>query len=407
MRSIGPFALPGLRRWWVAHPRITDVVLAVALLGLSATIAFFEGRDGRPGPGPGRGPGIGRDVGLDTLTALLLAVAAGALVLRRDRPVVGWGVGVLAAGGVVLHGAEPRSVLLVSLVSLYTVGVLASLRTTLLATLATTAVYGITITVVDGIFGERTVTVLALLAAAAAVGVAVRAQRLAVVAAEARARQAERTREEEADRRVTDERLRIARELHDVLAHHISVINVQAGVARHLLDADPEQARTAMGLVRESSRTVLTEMRTVVGLLRTGEDGLATQPAPGLSRVADLVESMTSAGLHVTWQMTGAPGSLGELVDLTAYRLVQESLTNALRHGTGTADLDIAHRDDVLVVQVTNPLPGGTATPADPAGGGHGLMGMRERVAAVGGRLSAGPTLGSFTVRAQLPRGAA
>src|SRR5207245_5741761 len=122
--------------------------------------------------------------------------------------------------------------------------------------------------------------VLAWAGAAAAVGVAVRMQRAALESAQARAQQAEQSREEEAERRVTDERVRIARELHDVVAHHISVINVQAGVARHLMDSSPEQARTALGLVREASKTVLAEMSSVVGLLRTSEENAPVEPSP-------------------------------------------------------------------------------------------------------------------------------
>jgi signal transduction histidine kinase len=237
------------------------------------------------------------------------------------------------------------------------------------------------------------------------VGLAVSSQRAAVAAAEERAQQAEATREEEAVRRVTDERLRIARELHDVVAHHISVINVQAGVARHLLDAQPDKAREAMGLVRESSRTVLTEMSTVLGLLRTGEDELPTAPAPGLGQISALLDSMRRAGLQVTARTSGEPRPLSQIADLTAYRVAQESLTNALKHGTGTADLDFDYDTSGVTVEVRNPQR--TSGPPAP-GGGHGLVGMRERVAAIGGRFTAGATPdGSFTVCVQIPEEAA
>jgi signal transduction histidine kinase len=277
------------------------------------------------------------------------------------------------------------------------------LRTTVLTTLITAAVYAATTTAVDGMFGDRTATLLAFICAAAAVGLAVRSQRAAVEAAEARARQAEATREDEAERRVTDERLRIARELHDVVAHNISVINVQAGVARHLLDSRPDQARAALGLVREASRTVLAEMSTVLGLLRTGEEENPTEPAPGLDRVSALVDTIGLAGLRTTWQQHGQPYRLPELADLAAYRIVQESLTNALKHGDGTADLLIEHRTDAVVVEVTNPVP---ADAPSSATGGHGLMGMRERVTSLGGTFAAGPEDRSFRVRVEIPRGA-
>jgi signal transduction histidine kinase len=222
------------------------------------------------------------------------------------------------------------------------------------------------------------------------------------VAAEARARQAEATREEEADRRVTDERLRIARELHDVVAHHISVVNVQAGVARHLLRAQPDQAEAALGLVREASRTVLVEMSTVLGLLRTGEEEHPTEPAPGLDRVGALVESMRRAGLRITAHTIGEPYPVPQLADLTVYRVVQESLTNALKHGTGTADLELAYGPSALVVEVCNARRTGGEPSRD---GGHGLVGMRERVASVAGRFAAGPTDdGGFRVCVEIPR---
>src|SRR5205085_1418193 len=201
----------------------------------------------------------------------------------------------------------------------------------------TVAAYATALTLAEGQFSDRTLSLLAFVGVAAAVGVAVRSQRAAVAAAEARARQAEATREEEAERRVTDERVRIARELHDIVAHHISVINVQAGVARHLMGAQPEQARTALGLVREASKAVLTEMSSVVGLLRTPEEAAPFEPTPGLARLEALVESARLAGLELRWTSIGKPYALPPISDLTAYRVVQESLTNAVKYGDGTA----------------------------------------------------------------------
>jgi signal transduction histidine kinase len=244
-------------------------------------------------------------------------------------------------------------------------------------------------------------SVLAWGGAAAAVGVAVRSQRAALEAAEARARQAELTREEEAERRVTDERVRIARELHDVVAHHISVINVQAGVARHLMDSSPEQARAALGLVRDASKTVLTEMSAVVGLLRTDDEDVPTEPAPGLAGLGSLVDSVRRAGLELSASTTGEPFELPPISDLTAYRVVQESLTNAVKYGNGTADLVLGYGSDGVAIEVRNPIGGRPAG----QGGGHGLIGMHERIEAVHGELAAGPGPdGVFTVRARIPR---
>jgi signal transduction histidine kinase len=230
-------------------------------------------------------------------------------------------------------------------------------------------------------------------------------QRAALESAQARARQAEQTREEEAERRVTDERVRIARELHDVVAHHISVVNVQAGVARHLLDSRPEQAKEALGLVREASKTVLAEMSAVVGLLRTPEEDAPVEPTPGMARLDALVESVRRAGLDLACRSAGERYQLAPLSDLTAYRVVQESLTNAVKYGTGSAELVVDHGPEGVCIEVRNPVDG-SATPS--SGGGHGLIGMRERVDAVRGRLSAGPGPdGVFTVSALIPRGSA
>ena len=390
--------LASLWRWQAAHPRPVDAGLA-AVVFVAVVWGPFAGGDGDHGHGP--------DIHLhapvmDALTIGLLAVAAGALVLRRSYPLVVWGVVLVAGIAVLAHGGDPTGAVVPSLLALYTVGSRAPLTTTVSVTAVTVAAYGTTLTLTEGQFSDRTLSSLAFLGVAAAVGVAVRSQRAAVEAAEARARQAEATREEEAERRVTDERLRIARELHDVVAHHISVVNVQAGVARHLLESQPEQARNALTLVREASRTVLSEMSTVLGLLRTGEDETPTAPAPGLDGAGPLVESMRRAGLEVIERIEGTPYELPEIADLTAFRVVQESLTNALKHGTGTAQLVRDYSATAVVLEIRNPVRGEAPTSV---GGGHGLVGMRERVTALGGRFTAGAEPdGWFTVRAEIPR---
>ena len=397
-----------LRRWQAAHPRRVDAVLAAVVFAAVVWGPLADGDDPHDRGGSGD---LGRDlgglhghaVGPDALTVLLVGVGAAALTLRRTHPLQVWLFSLLVSVGVIAHTGEPPAAVLL-LVTLYTVGTRLPLRTTVFTALATAVVFLVSVAARDGLLSDRDLTLLAVVGAAAAVGVAVRSQRAAVEAAEARARQAEATREEEAERRVTDERLRIARELHDVVAHHISVINVQAGVARHLLDAQPEQARSALTTIREASRTVLAEMSTVLGLLRTGEDEVPTAPAPGLDQVGALVDSLRGAGLRVTATGTGDPRPLPQLADLAAYRVVQESLTNALKHGDGAAELRLQHRPDAVSIEVRNrPGPGGPAA----AGGGHGLLGMRERVTAVGGRFAAGPDPdGVFTVRVTVPRDA-
>ena len=211
-----------------------------------------------------------------------------------------------------------------------------------------------------------------------------------------------RTRAEESRRRAGEQRMAIARELHDVLAHHISLISVQAGVALHLMDEQPEQARTALTAIRQASRESLGELRSVLELLRHGEEGAPRAPAPGLEALDALVERTSAAGLPVTVEVTGAARPLPAAVGLAAYRIVQEALTNVTRHAgrpvTATVRLDYA--PDQLTVEVTDDGPGAE----DASGTGSGLLGMAERAAALGGQLDAGPRPGGgFRVAARLP----
>ncbi|MFE2268680.1 sensor histidine kinase [Streptomyces lavendulae] len=208
-----------------------------------------------------------------------------------------------------------------------------------------------------------------------------------------------------ARRRADEERLRIARELHDVLAHSISVINVQAGVGLALLDTDPEQARTALTTIKAASKEALGEVRQVLDTLRA--PGAAPRaPAPGLDRLPELLEQAAAAGLTVTAATEGRPRTLPPGADLAAFRILQEALTNVVRHsGSRTARIRLAWRPDGLELRVDDD---GPAT-GDPAGGsGNGLAGMRERAAALGGTIEAGPRPdGGFRVIARLPPTAA
>ncbi|MGW0370766.1 sensor histidine kinase [Streptomyces coeruleorubidus] len=206
-------------------------------------------------------------------------------------------------------------------------------------------------------------------------------------------------RAEAARRRADAERLRIAQELHDVLAHSISVINVQAGVGLALLDSDPEQARTALTTIKAQSKEALGEVRQVLDTLRAPGDA-PRAPAPGLDRLPELVEQAASAGLTV--DVEGEPPRLAPGTDLAAFRIVQEALTNVVRHsGSRHARVRLAHDADVLRLRVDDD---GPATGADTGGSGNGLAGMRERAAALGGTIEAGPRPeGGFRVLAVLP----
>ena len=207
---------------------------------------------------------------------------------------------------------------------------------------------------------------------------------------------------EEQRRRAGEERLRIAQELHDVLGHHVSLINVQAGVALFLLDDDPEQARSALTEIKRSSRELLQEMRSTLGVLRGVDAEAPHHPTPGLDRLDALLDDVRAAGLDVTLRTAGEPWALPTGVDLAAYRIVQESLTNTRRHaGAGSATVLIGYRDREVELRVDDD---GVGPPAADHQGGNGLLGMAERAHALGGTLEAGPGPdGGFRVRARLP----
>jgi signal transduction histidine kinase len=231
----------------------------------------------------------------------------------------------------------------------------------------------------------------------------IRSRRIQVLDLEERTRRLEAEREERDRLAVTEERLRIARELHDIVAHAMSVIAVQAGVANHVIDSRPEQARAALATVETNTRSALVEMRRMLGVLRQGDDSAASlAPAPGLDQVPALVRQFADAGLPVDLRVDGSADGTPDAVDLSAYRIVQEGLTNVLRHGGPTATVTIGHGRGAVTVEVCDD---GRARPAATgAGAGHGLIGMRERVAIFGGTLIADPRPGGgFRLMATLP----
>lgn len=240
-------------------------------------------------------------------------------------------------------------------------------------------------------------------ALAGALGDASRSRRAYVAAVLERARRAEQTREAEARRRVSEERLRIARDLHDAVAHQISVISLNAGVASSALDTRPEKAREALATIRTASRDVLAEIGSMLAVLRTPDD-VDARDQPGLARLGAVVESVRVAGWDVAVRDERDAAEVLPLgVDIVAYRVVQEGLTNALKHGTARRVHVLLHRDgDDLEVVVTNPFhPAETA--AEPSPSGFGLIGLRERVESAGGRLDAGPAPGGYRLAARLP----
>jgi signal transduction histidine kinase len=198
------------------------------------------------------------------------------------------------------------------------------------------------------------------------------------------------------------ERARIARELHDIVAHHVSVMVVQADGAGYALRSDPDRTEAALKAISCTGRQALTEMRRLLGVLRSADDAAVLAPVPGMSELRELLDQARTAGLEVSYTLTGTPRELPEGAELAAYRVVQESLTNTRKHAglAATAAVTLRYEPDHLVIEVTDD---GIAGPADD-GSGHGLAGMRERIAMYGGTIHAGPLPGAgFGVTARLP----
>ncbi|TDQ52145.1 sensor histidine kinase [Actinorugispora endophytica] len=216
-----------------------------------------------------------------------------------------------------------------------------------------------------------------------------------------RAEEAARTREEELRRRASDERLRLAREVHDVVAHNISLINVQAGSALYLIDSEPERAAEALAAIKQASKETLRELRSTLGVLRAVDEDAPRSPLPGLDRLDELVAGARTAGVGIRLRVTGEPRRPAAGVDSAAYRIVQESLTNVVRHsGAGSVTVDVGYAADGVSILVVDDGRG----PADGGAPGNGINGMRERAVALGGELDAGPPPGGgFRVRAWLP----
>ncbi|HEY4460584.1 MAG TPA: sensor histidine kinase, partial [Pseudonocardiaceae bacterium] len=239
--------------------------------------------------------------------------------------------------------------------------------------------------------------------AAVALGEASRSRRAYIAEVEARAVRAEQTREDEARRRVSEERLRIARDLHDLVGHHIALISVQAGVAGHVFDEQPEKAKQAIAQVRTACRSALDELATTIALLRAPDEASApTEPTVGLAQLPALTASFTAAGLPVEHTVDGATRAIPPAVDLTAYRVIQESLTNVHKHaGPAAATVQVSYGPAVLRILVADDGIGPTNAPP---GDGHGIVGMRERAVALGGTLHTGARPGGgFQVQVTLP----
>ena len=379
------------------HPLALDQALALFILAINLFV-----------PGGGH---VGERIELNGTIVVLAVVGAAALAFRRSAPLVVLGVTTAVAITYAITEQGKSPIVLFMACAMYTVVVRKDRRTSSIAVCVTAAATLISSAVFIGgnLLDNLGMTFAVLFAAA--VGGAVRYRREYLTELEERAVRAEQSRDEEAQRRVMEERLRIAHELHDVIAHHIALMNVQAGVAAHVLRTQPDDAERALALVRSGGRTVLRELTVLLGVLRRQGTALPTAPAPSLLELDSMIESFVAAGVKVDWELPDSIGPIPDVIELTAYRVTQESLTNVLKHAPGAAvRVHLTRHPGSLAVDVTNTSP---STPAlrlpgspesTPSTTGHGLLGMRERVSAVGGELRTGPEVdGGFGVHAVLP----
>ncbi|MBD0689425.1 sensor histidine kinase [Streptomyces sp. CBMA123] len=383
------------------HPRLLDVAGGVALIGVTALGATVDQTSGRFAP-------------VDPATCLLALIAAAAVFFHRRHPRAVVAVTLLST--MMLTWTSPRLTPMLAtplLLALYFLAVRTDRATALRASILTAVLLtGISLVFgPGGPIGER-ISVLAWALLPGALGDSIRNRRAHLAAIEERAERAERTREEEARRRVADERIRIARDLHDVVAHHIALANAQAGIAVHLMDNHPVQAREVLSHITDATGSALQELRATVGLLRRAEEPAPLEPAPGLDRLPELINTFERAGLPVRLTVEGEPRSLSPGVDLTAFRIVQESLTNVAKHAHGAdAEVTLSYSGSRVAVSVANGRPSSPGRPRTallpppaPGESGFGLIGMRERAGAIGGRLTADRRPdGGFLVTAELP----
>ena len=374
--------------WLRADPRRFDVALAATTVGIG-TLLVVANPDRFDTGWPEWVAGVG---------AFVL------LVFRRRAPLVLLAVGLMWTAVHVGVWDRPTPMIFAVLVLLATVCVrLDRWQAIGLGAAIAASLYVGSLIINDAELGDSR-AVISVVWTALAVGVAdaIRSWRRYRESADAQIRSAILAAEAQAREQVSEERLAIARELHDLLAHNLSVMNVQTGAALHLLRSDTDRAEESLNAARDAGRTVLDELRELLAVLRHDEDGDApTTSLPTVDELDALVDTLRSAGLDVTWSRSGAPRPLAPAVSLAAYRIAQEALTNAAKHGPGTAQLATVWEATGLTISVANDA---APEPDDEMQrGGHGLIGMQERVTANGGRLNIERTDGSFVVEAWLP----
>ena len=397
-------------RWtkWVAgadQGMVIDVGLAITAVGLTAVAAW--------GPQGLIGTVV---VGPSWLLAVLPLLIGAPLAFRRRSPLLMWTVqwsGVALQAVVTGHSPAGLELMFALFVGAYSLAVYGTLRQGIagFAVMAAgAAIYiagsramggGNLLFIAHGtyVYGQSRDTGLVFfceILTCGLLGVFVHARREAAALARRNAGL-----QHQAEQALVAERARIARELHDIVAHHLSVVVLQAAGAQ----ASAKPAPQALAKIERSGREALTEMRRLLGVLREPAEGAGLAPQPGMAELAALAEGVRAAGLPVRLAIDGGTAALPAAVDVSAYRIVQEALTNVLKHaGPASADVTVGCVDGAVVIEVTDDGVGGAA--ADPSAGGHGLVGMRERAAMFGGELLAGPQPGGgFAVRARLPLG--
>jgi signal transduction histidine kinase len=389
------------RAWLRAHPLFGDSVLAAVLAGLSVAAAVILGA--------GDGSRASSVTAPDALSVSLIALTCVPVAFRRRWPFALLCLAALPQIALATLGYYDGLTGLVALVLLYTVAAYRGLALSLVAAAVASLAYAMVVILAEGAgtWTQHTFVIVVALAVWV-VGRSVRLRRAYLAELVDRAERLERARDADTRAARAEERSRIARELHDVVAHHVSVMTVQAAAARKVLDTRPEAAKDALVAIEEMGRTAMREMRGIVGVLRTDGETGELAPQPGMGDLPGLVDQMREAGLRAQLWIEGERGLLPPGIDLAAYRLIQEALTNSLRHAgpAARAWVTVRHEPSELLVQVEDDGRGGTGefTRGPDDRPGHGLVGIRERVALYGGILRIGPRQGGgFEVRARFP----
>ncbi|MFF4689790.1 sensor histidine kinase [Streptomyces sp. NPDC001307] len=391
-----------LRRAARRHAHLADATIAAAVFA-ATVLTTFAGHSGTAGHN-------------GTVALAAAALACGVLAGRRRRPLATLAVSAAAAEVflAVSGGTGGVLVLLAPLTALYTVADLVERRRGLVLGASAVAALALVHAVHrPALLGPQNLAFIALGGLAIAAGDSSRNRRSYLAEVEQRAERAEREREQDTRRRIAEERLRIARDLHDCVGHQLALISVQSNVAGQALDRDVAGAREAIAHVKSASRRALGELRDTVSLLRQPGDPVAPTaiPAPGLDGLGELLASLRASGLDIDCRVDGRVVALAPAADLTAYRVIQESLTNVYKHSSRRqARLTLSYDPYELRITVDDLSGGRPGTDVDGPGVGrapgdrHGIVGMRERVLALGGRFAAGPRPdGTFQVTADLP----